>query len=156
VQLGNRYSQHSFAQIPDVKIGRSQFDRSSTVKSTFDFDYLIPIFLDEVIPGDTYNVTMASFARLATQVVPVMDNMYMDYFFFFVPNRLTYAYWEKMNGAQDNPADTTDYILPTLTFAAGKPDVDTIFDHFGLPTDVTADWILSNTLPLRCYNRIWN
>lgn len=154
--IGNRNSQHQFSQIPAVHIGRSSFDRSFTIKDTFDFDYLIPIFVDEVLPGDTMNVTLASFARLATQVVPVMDNMYMDYFFFFVPNRLTYEKWEKMNGQQDNPADSTSYILPTMPFTAGNPDVDTIFDKFGLPTDVTNAWTLKNTLPLRCYNRIWN
>lgn len=154
--LGNRNAQHSFAQIPDVKIGRSQFNRSFGIKDTFDFDYLIPIFVDEVIPGDTFNLNVRAFARLATQVVPVMDNMYVDYFFFFVPNRLTLTNWERLNGAQDDPADTTDYILPTLTFGAGKPDVDTIFDKMGLPTDIAAGYTLPNTLPLRCYNRIWN
>ena len=86
--LGNRYSQHSFAQIPNVNIGRSQFDRSFTVKDTFDFDYLVPFMVDEVLPGDTFNVSLNAFARLATQKVPIMDNLYVDYFFFFVPNRL--------------------------------------------------------------------
>nr|QJB20109.1 MAG: major capsid protein [Microvirus sp.] len=154
--IGNRYSQHSFAQIPDVNIGRSQFDRSFSIKDTFDFDYLIPIFVDEVLPGDTFNLTMNTFARLATQVVPVMDNMYIDYFFFFVPNRLTYNKWEQLNGAQANPDDTIDYIMPTMPFPAGGPEVDSIFDKFGLPTDVAAGYELPNTLPLRCYNRIWS
>ena len=84
--LGNRYSQHSFAQIPSVNMARSQFDRSFTIKDTFDFDYLVPIFVDEIIPGDTANVNLNCFARLATQKVPIMDNMYIDFFFFFVPN----------------------------------------------------------------------
>lgn len=86
--LGSRKSQHSFAQIPSVKMARSMFDRSFTVKDTFDFDYLIPIFVDEILPGDTCRVNTSVFARLATQKVPIMDNMYVDYFFFFVPNRL--------------------------------------------------------------------
>ena len=85
--LGNRHSQHSFAQIPDVNMVRSQFDRSFTIKDTFDFDYLIPIFIDEILPGDTCNLTLNTFARLATQKVPIMDNLYIDFFFFFVPNR---------------------------------------------------------------------
>nr|AVQ10169.1 putative major capsid protein [Gokushovirinae environmental samples] len=157
LQLGNRNAQHSFAQIPDVKIGRSQFDRSHTIKDTFDFDYLIPIFVDEVIPGDTWNLTQSCFARLATQAVPIMDNMYVDFFYFFVPNRLTYEKWEQMNGATiPDPDSSTDFVLPQLTFAAGKPDVDSIYDKYGLPTDVTGDWILKNTLPLRCYNKIYN
>jgi len=157
MQLGNRKAQHSFAQIPDVKIGRSQFDRSCTVKDTFDFDYLIPIFVDEVIPGDTWNLTLSSFGRLATQVVPIMDNMYLDFFFFFVPNRLTYSKWEQMNGATiPDPDSSTDYVLPQMSFLINTPDVDTIYDKMGLPTDVPAAWTLKNTLPLRCYNRIWN
>lgn len=155
--LGNRYSQHSFAQIPDVRMARSQFDRSFTVKDTFNFDYLIPIFVDEILPGDTCNVRVNTFARLATQLVPVMDNMYIDYFFFFVPNRLLWSNWEKFNGAQTNPGDSTSFILPALdAFPAGGPAVDTIYDKFGLPTNVTNAWTLGNTLPLRAYNKIYN
>lgn len=155
--LGNRHSQHSFAQVPDVRMARSVFDRSFTVKDTFNFDYLIPIFVDEILPGDTCNVQAHTFARLATQKVPIMDNMYVDYFFFFVPNRLIWTNWEKFNGAQTNPGDSTSFVLPSLdAFAAGQPDVDTIYDKMGLPTDVAAGWTLGNTLPLRAYNLIWN
>lgn len=154
--LGSRKSQHSFAQVPSVNVGRSQFDRSFTVKDAFDFDYLIPILVDEVLPGDTFNLQLNSFARLATQIVPVMDNMYIDYFFFFVPNRLLWTNWERFNGAQDDPADTIDYSLPTMPFTANEPDVGTIFDKMGLPTDIVAGYTLPNTLPLRAYNRIWN
>lgn len=155
--LGNRNSQHSFATQPDVRIARSQFDRSFAIKDTFDFDYLVPIFLDEILPGDTANVSMSTFARLATQKVPIMDNMMIDYFFFFVPNRLLWNNWEKFNGAQDNPGDSISYILPSLdAFPAGGPEVGTIYDKMGLPTDVTGAWTLGNTLPLRAYNLIWN
>ena len=156
--LGSRYSQHSFAQVPSINVGRSSFDRSFTVKDAFDFDYLIPILVDEVLPGDTINLQVNSFARLATQVVPIMDNMYLDFFFFFVPNRLLWSNWEQFNGAQDDPDPTfaADYTLPTMPFAAGAPDVGTLYDKMGLPTDVTQDWELPNTLPLRAYNRIWN
>lgn len=156
--LGNRMSQHSFAQIPDIRMQRSQFDRSFTIKDTFDFDYLVPIFVDEVLPGDTTNVNVNTFARLATQKVPIMDNMYVDYFFFYVPNRLVFNNWEKLNGAQDNPGDSTDYILPQMSFTAADTatDVGTLFDKFGLPTKVAGAWTLKNTLPLRAYNLIWN
>nr|QJB19885.1 MAG: major capsid protein [Microvirus sp.] len=153
--LGNRYSQHSFAQIPDVKMTRSQFDRSFTIKDTFDFDYLIPIFVDEIIPGDTCNLSLNTFARLATQKVPIMDNMYIDFFFFFVPNRLVWENWERFNGAQDDPTDSTDFIIPTLpTTAVTGVDVNTIYDKFGIPTGVPDLDI--NSLPFRAYNLIWN
>lgn len=154
--LGNRHSQHNFAQVPDVKMARSQFDRSFALKDTFNFDYLIPIFVDEILPGDTANVHANIFARLATQKVPIMDNLFIDYFFFFVPNRLLWSNWEKFNGAQTNPGDSTSFVLPSLdAFPAGGPEVDTIYDKFGLPTDVTGAWTLGNTLPLRAYNLIW-
>lgn len=155
--LGNRNSQHNFAMIPAVKSPRSQFDRSFAMKDTFAFDYLIPIMVDEILPGDTCNLKLSTFARLATQLVPIMDNMYIDYFFFFVPNRLTWDNWERFNGAQDNPGDSTDYVLPSLDqFAANNPAVDTIYDKMGLPTNVAGVWTLHNTLPLRAYNLIWN
>lgn len=155
--LGNRFSQHSFAQVPDVRMMRSQFDRSHTVKDTFSFDHLVPIFVDEVLPGDTCNVQMAHFARLATQLVPIMDNLYIDFFFFFVPNRILWTNWEKFNGYQANPGDSTSYVLPSLdAFPAGGPEVGTIYDKMGLPTDVAGAWTLGNTLPLRAYNKIWN
>jgi len=152
--LGNRKSQHSFAQIPDIKIARSSFDRSFTVKDTIDFDYLTPFYVEEIIPGDTHNVTVNAFARLATQLVPIMDNMYIDFFFFFVPNRLTYDKWEKLCGAQDNPGDSTDYIAPALTPGAAF-SVGDIFDKMGLPTGV-ANVKVNNTMPLRSYIKIWN
>lgn len=153
--LGNRYSQHSFAQIPSVNMARSQFDRSFTIKDTFDFDYLVPIFVDEIIPGDTANVNLNCFARLATQKVPIMDNMYIDFFFFFVPNRLVWTNWEKFNGAQDDPGDSTDFLIPTITSTAGTGEaVGSIWDKLGLPTGVAG--LEVNALPFRCYNLIWN
>lgn len=155
--LGNRNSQHQFSKIPEVRQARSSFDRSCTIKDTFQFDYLVPIFVDEVIPGDTTSLSMSTFARLATQLVPIMDNLMIDFFFFFVPNRLLWDNWEKMCGAQTNPGDSTSYVVPSLdAFAANAPAVDTIYDKMGLPTNVTGAWTLQNTLPLRAYNRIWN
>lgn len=153
--LGDRFSQHSFAQIPDVNITRSKFDRSYAVKDTFDFDYLIPIFVDEILPGDTCNLNVNTFARLATQKVPIMDNMYVDYFFFFVPNRLIWTNWERFNGAQDDPGDSTNFIIPyTTTTAVTGMAVGTIWDKMGIPTEVPD--LQLNVLPLRAYNLIWN
>ena len=153
--LGNRYSQHSFASVPQSNSARSRFDRSYATKDTLDFDYITPIMIDEILPGDTVNLNVKSFARLATQVVPVMDNMYMDYFFFFVPNRLLWSNWEKFNGAQDDPGDSIDFTIPTITINTGSGfQVGDIYDKFGLPTDV--DDITINALPLRAYNLIYN
>lgn len=155
MNLGNRHSQHSFAQIPSVHTARSKFNRSFGVKDTFDFDYLTPIFCDEILPGDTVNLNLKSFARLATQEVPVLDNMYIDYFFFFVPNRLVWSNWEKFNGAQDDPGDSIDYTVPTITINTGSGfTVGSVYDKFGLPTDV--DDITINALPLRAYNLVYN
>lgn len=155
MKLGNRHAQHSFAQIPSVHMARSKFDRSFAVKDTFDFDYLVPIFVDEILPGDTVNLNVKSFARLATQVVPLMDNMYIDYFFFFVPNRLVWDNWERFNGAQDNPSSSTDYLIPTVVAPADTGwAVGTIYDKFGIPTGVPD--IQINALPFRAYNLIWN
>lgn len=154
MNIGNRFSQHSFAQIPEVRVPRSQFDRSYGVKTSFDFDDLIPIHVDEVIPGDTHNLTVNALFRLATPIYPVMDNMYIDFFFFFVPNRLVWDNWEKFNGAQDNPGDSTSFVVPIMTPGAAFT-VGSIFDQMGLPTDV-ANVPVDNTLPLRAYLRTWN
>ena len=155
MKLGNRYSQHSFAKVPEVNMARSKFDRSHTVKDTMDFDFLNPIIVDEILPGDTVNLNVKSFCRLATQVVPIMDNMYMDYFFFFVPNRLVWDRWEQFMGAQNNPGESTDYLVPKVVVNTGSGvAVGTIFDKMGITTDI--DDIQFNALPLRMYNLIWN
>ena len=150
-----RGSQHSFAQIPDVRIPRTAFNRTSSAKDTMNFDELTPVFMDAVIPGDTHSLTTSTFMRLATQLVPIMDNMYVDFFYFFVPNRLVYSNWEKMCGAQDNPGDSTSYIFPQLTLSSAQCAVGTIYDHFGLTTNGSS-LTIKNTLPLRAYNLIWN
>lgn len=159
--IGSRFSQHSFAQIPSVNIARSTFDRSSTAKTTMYFDLLTPIYVDEVLPGDTINLNIRSFCRLATQKVPLLDRMFVDFEAFFVPNRLVFDNWEKMNGAQENPDDPTDYILPQLTFPAvaapnANPRNGTIYDMMGMPTEIPTGYTIKNTLPLRGYNLIWN
>ena len=158
MSLGNRFSQHSFAQIPTTNQARSLFDRSSAAKTTFQVDDLVPIFLEEVLPGDTMKLNVSSFLRLATQAVPLMDNINFDYFFFFVPNRLVWSNWERFNGAQDDPDDSTDFIIPTLDLTGSQFEVGTIYDQFGLPTDVNlpGGTLRINSLPLRGYNLIYN
>ena len=140
-----------FSEIPEVQISRSTFDRSHGLKTTFDAGYLVPIFVDEVLPGDSFNLHMTGFARLATPYKPVMDNMFLETFFFFVPNRLIWENWEKFNGAQDNPGDSTDYTIPT--FAAGTVNELSIHDYMGVPIGPTSGF---NALPARAYIKIWN
>lgn len=145
---------HDFSKSPQADIPRSSFNRSHGHKTTFDAGYLIPVLVDEVLPGDTFNLKMTAFARLATPLFPIMDNMYLDSFFFFVPNRLLWEHWEEFNGAQANPGDTTDYILPTITSTAATYTSGTIFDYMGLPIGI--DNVVTNSLPLRAYSLIWN
>ena len=143
---------HLFSQIPRANIQRSIFDRSSGFKTTFNSGYLVPIFCDEVLPGDTFNLRASLFARLATPAVPFMDNLFLETFWFFVPNRLVWQNWQKFCGEQENPDDSTDYLIPTITSPAGGFDVGSIYDYFGIPTGV-AD-LEFNALPLRAYNLI--
>lgn len=155
MNLGSRFSQHSFAQIPNVNMARSRFDRSYTVKDTINFDYLTPFFVEEILPGDTINLNVQAFCRLATQVTPVLDNMYMDFFFFFVPNRLVWNNWERFNGAQDDPGDSTDYLVPVASLAGVEAfQVGDAFDHVGLPTGITN--LNVNAMPFRGMQLIWN
>lgn len=147
--------QHTFARVPKAEIPRSQFDRSFGHKTTFNAGYLIPVFVDEVLPGDTFNLRMTAFARMATPIKPLMDNLYMDSFFFFVPNRLLWENWEKFNGAQTDPGDLTDYVIPTITSTAGTGyAVNSIFDYMGIPIGVPG--LEHSALWFRAYNLIWN
>jgi hypothetical protein len=143
-----------FNQIPRAEIQRSTFDRSHGHKTTFDAGKLIPIFVDEALPGDTFNLNMTAFARLATPIKPIMDNMMMDSFFFAVPNRLLWDNWQKFNGEQDNPDDSTDYLVPTYQTGGAGFSEDGIADHMGLPVAVPN--LTVNALHFRAYNLIYN
>lgn len=152
-------STHSFAMIPKADIPRSSFDTQYAHKTTFDGGYLVPIYCDEVLPGDMHNVKATMFARLATPLFPVMDNLHLDTFFFFVPNRLTWTNWTKFMGEQANPGDSIDYVVPQITSPTGGYAVGSVFDHFGLPTagQITgSNTVTHNALPLRAYNLIYN
>jgi hypothetical protein len=144
---------HTFSEVPRANIPRSSFNRSHGVKTTFDADYLIPVLVDDVVPGDTFNVNMNFFARLATPLYPIMDNMYLESFFFFVPYRLVWDNWEKMHGAQDDPADSISFTVPTV--ASVSITTGSIGDYFGLPLGTIANDEIS-ALPFRAYNLIWN
>jgi len=152
-------SSHSFAMVPKAEIPRSSFDTQYAHKTTFDGGYLVPIYCDEVLPGDMHNVKATMFARLATPLFPVMDNLHLDTFFFFVPNRLVWTNWVKFMGEQANPSDSISYVVPQITSPAGGYAVGSIFDHFGLPTagQITgSNTVTHNALPLRAYNLIYN
>ena len=143
---------HQFSQVPSAEIPRSSFDRSHGLKTTFDAGQLIPIFVDEALPGDTFNLNMTGFARLATPIKPIMDNMFMETFFFAVPIRLLWDNWQKFNGEQSNPGDSTDFLLPKL--AAAQHSSGGLSDYFGLPTLVPDQSPVS--LWHRAYNLIFN
>nr|QJB19133.1 MAG: major capsid protein [Microvirus sp.] len=146
---------HDFSRVPQAEIPRSSFDRSHGLKTAFDAGYLVPIFIDEALPGDTFSLNMTGFARLATPLHPFMDNLFMNTFFFFVPNRLLWTNWQKQMGEQDNPGDSVDFITPQMvsTAVTGYAE-NSIFDYFGLPTKVPG--LSHSALPLRAYNLIWN
>ena len=146
---------HEFSRVPQADIQRSTFNRSHGLKTTFDAGYLVPIFVDEVVPGDSFNLKAHGFGRLATPIYPVMDNLYIETFFFFVPNRLIWDNWEKFNGAQDNPGDSTSYLVPQLTLGSGVSIAgSSLYDYMGLPTGVNG--IAFNNLHGRAYNLCFN
>lgn len=146
---------HDFSRVPRAEIPRSSFDRTSGNKTTFNAGYLIPIFWDEVLPGDTFNLSMTGFCRLATPLHPFMDNVFMNSFWFFVPFRLLWDKWQRFMGEQPNPGDTTDFTIPQIvsTAVTGYGE-QSIFDYFELPTKVPG--LSHSALPLRAYNLIWN
>jgi len=151
---------HNFSQIPRVEIPRSSFDRSHGYKTAFNASYLIPFYTDEVLPGDTFKLNTSIFARLATPVVPIMDNLFLETFYFFVPNRLVWENWQKFNGERTDPVDDyetdTEYLVPQVipTEATAGFQTGSLADYFGIPVGV--DNINPNSLHFRAYNLIWN
>ncbi len=152
VRRGNPAKQ--FVELPRTNIPRSVFDRSHGWKGAFKGGELIPFFCDEVLPGDTFNLSTAMLARLSTPIVPFMDNLWLRTEFFFVPNRLLWEHWEAMNGDQrSGPTASTDYLVPQASIT--NLSIGSIGDYFGLPTGVTGTYKVSD-LPIRAYYLIWN
>lgn len=150
-----RVNQSHFAMIPQANIRRSVFDRSHVYKTTFNEGQLIPYFVDEVIPGDTFTLNPVEFCRLATPVVPFMDNIYIESFFFFVPSRLVYDKWVNLCGEQENPEDSTDYLVPTVSLLGDM--TNKIPDYMGIAcASGSFNNISVNCLPFRAYWLIWN
>lgn len=153
---------HTFASVPRAELPRSQFDRSYSHKLTMNAGYLVPAFFDEVLPGDTFNLRVNMFARLASPLtVPIMDDMFIDMQFFYVPCRILWDNWKKFQGEQRNPGDSTDYLIPEAEVFLNPADYSYggLADAFGIPP---APWLaqgnyaLVNALPFRAYNLIWN
>jgi hypothetical protein len=146
---------HQFSQVPKVDMPRSSFDRSHGHKTTLDkAGVLYPIFFDEALPGDDFNLKMTGFARMATPIYPLMDNMTMSTFFFAIPNRLLWDNWKKFMGEQTDPGDSIDFTIPTLTSPAGGYDNETLYDHFGLPTKIAG--VQHSAFNMRAYNLVYN
>ena len=145
---------HQFSTVPSVSIQRSKFKRDHGLKTTMDAGLLYPIYIDEVLPGDTHTVRMNAFGRMATPLHPVMDNIFLDTFFFFIPNRLTWENWEKFCGYQENPGDSTDYLVPIMEAPTGGYAENSIHDYFGIPTKV--EGLQHISLYHRSYNLTWN
>ena len=143
---------YSFAQVPSVSIQRSVFNRSRGYKTTFNEGMLVPFYCDEVLPGDSFKARSTVFARLNTPIVPIMDNLFLDTFFFAVPLRLIWDHWQRFMGEQPNPDDSTDFLVPQVDFPSGAGALS-LSDYMGLPVGkpmkVSAFWH-------RAYNLIWN
>lgn len=146
-----------FTMVPRSDVPRSVFQMDFTHKTAFDAGKVVPVYLEEVLPGDHFQVNMTAFARMATPLFPIMDNFHLDSFFFFVPNRLVWDNWVKMMGERKDPDDTIDFTTPQQVFTA-PPEVGSIFDYMGIPTagQVTENTLSVNALPIRAYWLVWN
>lgn len=154
--MANRNTESHFSQIPRANIRRARFKRNYSNTTTINEGEIIPIYVDEVLPGDTVNLTQNSLVRMATPIYPVMDNCYLDIYYFFCPNRLLWEHWENLMGQNDDSywAPKTEYSVPQTTAPSGGWKVGTIADYMGIPTGVSN--ISVNSLPFRAYARIWN
>lgn len=149
---------HRFSDAPAMYMKRTKFDRSHVYKTTFDSGKLIPVFVDEVLPGDTTRMSVNYFARLATPIKPIMDNIYLDWFFFFVPNRLVWEHWQNFCFEQEDPDDSTDYVIPTVSATGNSNNayIGSLWDYFGLPVNTSGNLSGVSALPFRGVYLIYN
>ncbi len=145
---------HNFSRIPQTDIPHSTFDRSHGLKTAFDSGYLVPIECQEVLPGDIVEMNANMLARLAPVVTPIMDNIFLDTQWFFVPSRLLWTNFTKMMGERVNPKDSIDYLVPQIEAPVGGFQVGSLADYFGIPTGVAG--LKVNALPFRAYAKIWD
>lgn len=149
---------HRFSDAPAMYMKRTKFDRSHVYKTTFNSGKLIPVFVDEVLPGDTTRMSVNYFARLATPIKPIMDNIYLDWFFFFVPNRLVWEHWQNFCFEQEDPDDATDYVIPTISATGNSKNayIGSLWDYFGLPVNTSGNLSGISALPFRGVYLIYN
>ena len=153
----SRNAESRFASNPtNIDIPRSKFSRNSSVKTSFNVGDVVPFYVDEVLPGDTFQVKTSKVVRLQTLITPMMDNLYLDTYYFFVPNRLVWSHWREFNGENTSSAwiPSVEYEVPQITAPSGGWSVGTIADYMGIPTGV--DGISVNALPIRAYALIMN
>ncbi|AXL15599.1 major capsid protein [Microviridae sp.] len=151
---GVTQNQHQFATLPSVSMQRSSFNRSREISTTMNEGDLVPIFVDEMLPGDTMELDCTAFARMATPVFPVMSTMWIETFFFFCSNRILDDNWVKLQGEQVDPGDSTDFLVPTIEPPSGGWDEETLYDYMGLPTQVDHGPV--GNYHGRAYNLIFN
>lgn len=152
----NRNSEQHYAQVPHAEIRRAKFQRDFNLLTTINEGDLVPIYLDEVLPADTFKINLNALVRMATPLYPVMDNAYMDFYFFFVPARLLWKHFQNLMGQNDSTfwAEKTEYTTPVTTAPEGGWNVGTLADYFGIPTGVSG--LKVNSLPFRAYAKVWN
>lgn len=147
---------NQFSQVPTVDFSRNSFDRNHTWKGTLNSGFLVPVFFDEVLPGDTKKLNTTFFGRLSTPFVPFLDNVYLNYFLFFVPNRLVWDNWQRFMGERKNPKDSIDFLVPTITAGDKGFAYGGLIDYLTPPPGVPGLKASSLTFYLRAYNLIWN
>lgn len=172
----NRNNESHFNQIPQTFISRSRFKRDQNVKFTFDAGKLIPFYVDEVLPGDTFSVDTIGLVRMTTPIFPVMDNAYLDVYYFFVPNRIVWENWQEFCGENTSGAweQKEVYSVPQINIGVGTidkngktqtkekatPAENSILDYMGIPTKINTGAVNNklsiNALPVRSYVKIWN
>lgn len=152
----NRNSEQHYEQVPHAEIRRAKFKRDFNLLTTMNEGDLVPIYLDEVLPADTFKINLNALVRMATPLYPVMDNAYMDFYFFFVPARLLWKHFQNLMGQNDSTfwAEKTEYTTPVTTAPEGGWNVGTLADYFGIPTGVSD--LKVNSLPFRAYAKVWN
>lgn len=157
----NRNNERHFAQIPEMKASRTRFNRDQTILTTFDSGRLIPFYVDEVLPGDTFNVNTSAIIRMTTPKYPVMDDAFIDFYYFYCPNRILWDNFKHFMGEVEETPWTPkkEYATPKIiikgTEEKPKPDERSVLDYMGVPTKIKKEFEI-NALPVRAYVKIWN